>query len=161
MQTVVTFAAWLESTALALWVSESDVGYPLLLSVHIVGLATFGGLLTVIALRLLGNFTSIPLAGMRGAIRYAWSGLIINAISGAALFASQATVFVGNTPFLVKLGMITIAALSAGTLHLRLNRDAERWDAAGQTERPIRAIAFVALSAIAAAIIAGRLIAYF
>jgi hypothetical protein len=90
-------ATWLEGTPFALLVSESDLVYPLLLSMHIIGLATFAGLLTVIDLRLLGGLATMPFAGMRGPMRLAWFGLVINAISGIALFASQATVFVENS----------------------------------------------------------------
>jgi hypothetical protein len=154
-------AAWLEGTPLALLVSESDLVYPLLLSVHIIGLATFAGLLTVIDLRLLGGLATMPFVGMRGPMRLAWFGLVINAISGVALFASQATVFVENTPFLVKLAMITLAAFSAMIIHKRLNREAADWDTAGQAGHSTRAVATVSLAAIAAAIVAGRLIAYF
>lgn len=154
-------AAWLEGTSLALWVSESDLVYPLLLSMHIIGLATFAGMLTVIDLRLLGGLAAMPYTGMRGPIRFAWFGLLINAISGIALFASQATVFVENIPFLIKLAMITLAALSAAAIHKRLNRDAAGWDRAGHVGHSTRAFAAVSLTAIAAAIIAGRLIAYF
>lgn len=161
MQSITATAAWLESTPLALWVSESDLVYPLLLSMHIIGLATFAGLLTVIDLRLLGGLATMPFVGMRGPIRLAWFGLVINAISGVALFASQATVFVENTPFLIKLAMIAAAALSAAIIHKRLHRDAANWDTAGQAGHSTRAIAIASLSAIGAAIVAGRLIAYF
>jgi hypothetical protein len=146
-------ATWLEGTPFALLVSESDLVYPLLLSMHIIGLATFAGLLTVIDLRLLGGLATLPFVGMRGPMRLAWFGLVINAISGVALFASQATVFVENIPFLIKLAMITLAALSAAIIHRRLHRDAANWDSAGHVAYPTRAIA--------AAIVAGRLIAYF
>ncbi len=146
---------------MALWVSESDLVYPLLLSLHIIGLATFAGLLTVIDLRLLGGLATMPFVGMRGPMRLAWFGLLVNAISGVALFASQATVFVENTPFLIKVAMITLAALMAAIIHKQLQRDAADWDSAGQVRNSTRAIAAVSLAAIAAAIVAGRLIAYF
>ncbi len=154
-------AVWLEATPLALWVSESDFVYPLLLSLHIIGLATFAGLLAVIDVRLLGGLAAIPYGGMRGPMRLAWYGLLINFVSGIALFASQATVFVENTPFLIKIAMIVLAALSAAEIHRSLNRDAASWDHDGQAAQPARAIATISLLAIATAIIAGRLIAYF
>jgi hypothetical protein len=154
-------AAWLEGTPLALWVSESDLVYPVLLSLHIIGLATFAGLLAVIDLRLLGGLATMPLVGMRGPMRLAWFGLLINGISGIALFASQATVFVENPPFLIKLAMLTLAALSSAIIHKRLHRDAADWDRSGKAGHSTRAIAAVSLIAIVAAIVAGRLIAYF
>jgi hypothetical protein len=115
----------------------------------------------VIDLRLLGGLATLPVAGMRGPMRLAWLGLVINAISGIALFASQATVFVENVPFLIKLAMITLAAFSAAVIHKRLHRDAADWDTTGRAGQPTRVVATVSITAIAAAIVAGRLIAYF
>jgi hypothetical protein len=161
VQSIIAVAAWLEGTPLALWVGESDLVYPLLLSLHIIGLATFAGLLTIVDLRLLGGLATMPFVGMRGPMRLAWFGLLINAISGIALFASQATVFIENTPFLIKLAMIALAALTAAIIHKRLRRDAAGWDSAGRAGHSTRVIATASLTAIAAAIVAGRLIAYF
>jgi len=50
---------WLEETRLALWVGESLWGYPLLLSLHIVGLAMVAGIFTMLNLRLLGVLKEI------------------------------------------------------------------------------------------------------
>ena len=45
---------WIEETRLAMWVGESLWGYPLLLSLHIVGLAAVVGIFTMLKFRLLG-----------------------------------------------------------------------------------------------------------
>jgi hypothetical protein len=161
VQSIASLAAWAENTPLALLVGESDIVYPLLLSMHVIGLATFGGLLTIVDLRLFGNFNAIPYAGLLGPLRLAWCGLVINVISGIALFASQATMFIENTPFLIKLSMIVLAASTAGVLHASLKRNAATWDASGHASRGARATAALCLAAIASAIVAGRLIAYF
>lgn len=156
-----TFAQWLEVTPLAIWVGESDIGYPFLLSMHVIGLAVFAGLLTIIDLRLLGGIKPMRFAGLIGPMRLAWAGLIINFLSGAALFASQASVFVENTPFRIKLAMIALAAITAGHIHRQLNRAALVWDGEGRASLSARTTAAVSLAAMASAIVAGRLIAYF
>ena len=50
---------WLENTPVALWVSLSLWAYPMLLSVHIVGLAMVVGLFSMRDLRLLGLFPQL------------------------------------------------------------------------------------------------------
>jgi hypothetical protein len=161
VETITTLALWLEETRLAIWVGESDLAYPFLLSLHVVGLAVFAGLLTVIDLRLLGAMRALPYPGLLGPMRLAWAGLVLNAISGMALFASQASMFVENTPFRIKLVMIIIAAVTASRIHKYLKRDATNWDKAGKAPAVALSMAFVSLAAIASAIVAGRLIAYF
>lgn len=161
METVIALALSLEETRLALWVGESDIAYPLLLSLHVTGLAMFAGLLTIIDLRLLGGIRELPYSGLIGPMRIAWAGLTVNVLSGIALFASQASMFVANTPFQIKLAMIVIAASMASAIHKGLRREALAWDGAGRASVAARIEAAVSLAAIAFAIVAGRLIAYF
>jgi hypothetical protein len=161
VQSITTLALWLEETRLALWVGESDVAYPFLLSMHVVGLAMFAGLLAIVDLRLLGGLRELPLSGLTGPMRLAWVGLMINVLSGIALFTSQASLFVENTPFQIKLAMIVTPALISGAIHRGLRREALVWDQAGRASVAARIEATVSLAAIASAIVAGRLIAYF
>ena len=156
-----SFAVWLEETRLALWVGESDFAYPMLLSMHVVGLAIFAGLLTIVDLRLLGGLRPIPFAGLRGPMRMAWLGLAINATSGIALFTSQASLFIESTPFRIKLLMILLAAIAAGRISGLLKREAADWDTSRPAPASARWPALLSLVAIASAIVAGRLIAYF
>jgi hypothetical protein len=156
-----TLALWLEETPLAIWVGESDIGYPLLLSLHVIGLAIFAGLLTVTDLRLFGGLRQLPFAGLIGPMGLAWAGLFVNAVSGIALFTSQASVFVASTPFRIKLAMIVVAAVAAASNQKRLQAEAISWDRAGQASLAARGTAVVSLAAIVSAIVAGLLIAYF
>lgn len=161
METVTTFALWLEETRLAIWVGESDVAYPFLLSMHVIGLAMFAGLLTIVGLRMLGAIRELPFSGLTGPMRLAWAGLTVNVLSGVALFTSQASLFVANTPFQIKLAMIVTAAFVASAIHRGLRREAASWDRAGRASVAARIEAAVSLAAIVSAIVAGRLIAYF
>ena len=99
--------ARLEETSLALWVGESLWGYPLMLSLHVIGLAIVVGIFVMRDLRLLGMFDGIAFAALPSLIKLGWIGFIINALSGFALFTSQATTFIESTPFLLKIGSIS------------------------------------------------------
>ena len=58
------FLLWLESTSLSTWVREepSIYAFPLILSLHTIGLGFVAGINAVIALRILGVGGSIPIA---------------------------------------------------------------------------------------------------
>ena len=94
---------WLEYTSLSIWVAESIWGYPIMLSLHIIGLAVVVGIFTVYNFRLLGLFNSLEFEPFLDFFRLAWLGLLVNVVSGFTLFSSQATFYVTNIPFFIDL----------------------------------------------------------
>lgn len=156
--------AWLENTPVALWVGLSLWAYPLLLAVHIVGLAVVVGIFSMRDLRLLGCFPGLAPAAFLPLSRLAWVGFIVNAVSGILLFTSQAVTFVGNLPFLIKIAAIVAGMVLAGIIQTRLRGELVTTGpaaAVGEFSSSIRAIALVSLTCWLTAIVAGRLIAYF
>lgn len=151
---------WLETTAPAIWVGESLWGYPIMLGLHAVGLSIVAGIFIMRDLRLLGFFGGLSLAGMTALIPLGWTGFLINAISGGFLFSSQATLFIENTPFLTKISLIFIAAISATVIQHRLRASAVSWDASDAVPTAVRGIAVLSLLCWLGAIVAGRLVAY-
>jgi len=150
---------WLEGTRLALWVGESLWGYPLLLSLHIIGLAIVAGIFLMLDLLILGLAGGVKYATFRDLFPLAWSGLALNAVSGLALFSSQAATFIVSVPFLVKIACIAAGVVLAVLLRRRLQVLVDRRDGAGAAAP--RLLAVLSLFAWIGAIIAGRLIAYF
>ena len=148
------FLIWLEATALSVWVGESLWGYPLMLNLHVAGLAMAAGMMLVLGLRLLGLFPNMRLHACRRCLRIFWAGFAINALSGTALFASQATIFVTSVPFLIKLSCVLAGVAVAVYLQAGLGRDA------GLTAS-LRLAGALTLCLWVAAVSAGRLIAYF
>ena len=66
----------LENTSLAIWVGESLWGYPLMLGLHVVGLAIVVGIFSILNLRLLGAFAGMHFAIFRPLIGLAWVGVV-------------------------------------------------------------------------------------
>lgn len=152
---------WLEGTRPALWVGESLWGYPIMLALHAVGLATVVGIFVMRDLRLLGAFRGISFAAMTSLFKLAWTGFFINAVSGSFLFSSQATLFVTSTPFLTKITLILAAVIIAVVIQIRMRRDASAWDQSGAAPpASVRALSFASLASWIGVISAGRLIAY-
>ena len=151
---------WLETTAPAIWVGESLWGYPIMLGCHVVGLAIVVGIFLMRDLRLVGFFQGISYESLDSLRNLGWTGFVINAVSGCFLFSSQATIFIESTPFLLKIGMIFLAAVCAAVIQNYLRDEAPQWDSSGAVAGKVRIIAMVSSALWIGAIISGRLVAY-
>ena len=151
---------WLEISPVAMWVGESLWGYPTMLGLHAVGLATAVGMFVMRDLRLMGMFDGISYESVGSLNKLGWIGLVINAISGCFLFSSQATYFVTHTAFLLKITMIFLAAITAGIIQHKMRVGAQQWDSGIETIGSVRGLALLSTALWMGAIIAGRLIAY-
>jgi hypothetical protein len=149
----------LEGSSLGIWVAESLYGYPIVLGLHAIGLAIVVGLLIFVDLRLLNLFGDIRLFALLAPMKLAWFGFLINALSGFALFSSQASSIIYSAPFLIKLGLVILGALLAFHIQRQVSRNSESWES-GTQPATIKAAASISLLCWMGAIIAGRLIAY-
>jgi hypothetical protein len=153
------FFEWLENTHLALFIAESVWAYPLLLSLHIIGLAIAAGIFVMLDLRLLGKFNEIRTSSFLPLVKFAWVGFLINAISGVFLFIQQAVTFAQNTTFLIKICLIFIGAIMAGFIQSQL-REFLHVCESEPISKILKITATLSLAVWFGAIIAGRLIAY-
>ena len=151
---------WLQDTSLALWVGESIWAYPVILSLHAIGLATAVGVFWMRDLSLLGACPGLPPVAFLQIGKLGFGGFVLNAMSGSLLFISQADTFAHSTPFLVKISCIAVAMVLAVCIQSRLRGSLA--ENAGNVPVPgtLRLLALVSLLLWLTAIIAGRLIAY-
>lgn len=153
------FLVWLEATGLADYVRVSAFGYPAAIALHSIGLAVMVGPVLMLDLRLLGWFNGIPYESLSRILGVAWIGFLINFLSGAALFAAQATGYVTNVPFLIKIALVLIGAITAAQQQTVIARQAVSWNATG-VPSSVRTVAIASIIFWVGAILTGRLIAY-
>lgn len=157
----VELMAWIEDTALAEWVQISAWGYPMMITLHSVGLAIVVGLAVAIDLRLLGRFRAIPFVSLKTFFGVAWVGFLVNFLSGAALFSSKAASnYITNVPFLIKMGFVLAGVATIGYQQTALARLGDAHGADVVVPRGLRTAALVSLLVWAGATVTGRLIAY-
>ena len=155
------FFTWLEATPLAEWVRTSAFGYPLVITLHSLGLAIMTGLAWTIDMRILGRFRVIPFSSLRPMFTIAWIGFIINALSGGALFTSQAASnYVHNVPYLTKMAFVLLGAITIGYLQTAVARSGEQVGSDVAVTQSMRVVAAFSMFFWLAAIVTGRLIAY-
>jgi hypothetical protein len=155
----VEFLSWLQATRFATAVADILWAYPVLETMHTLGMAMLVGSLGLINLRVLGFKPELPLAGTQALLPLAWIGFTFNAISGTALFTSDAVYFFSSYTFRIKLLLIVLGGINAALLGRRIFREPSA--AGGPAASPgAKWIAATSLVFWFGAIVAGRLIAY-
>jgi hypothetical protein len=154
----VSFLASLEESAFGIWVSTSLIGYPLMITLHAIGMAIMVGLSVTLDLRLLGWFRDMPYTALNRFLGVAWAGFTINLLSGTALFCMQATSYVKDGTFLLKMLFVLLGVVTAAFLQGSLNRNSGSWS----TSAPgaIKLLAIASITFWVGATVTGRLIAY-
>lgn len=155
------FLQRLQDSNFGVWVSSADTiwAYPMILTLHTVGLAMIVGPNAVLDLRLLGAGARVPISSLQNIFRVMWVGLTINALSGIALFISEATEKGFQRIFYVKLTVIALAVIVA----LRTKRVVFGDEVAltsGIVPGRARILAVLSLVLWAGAITAGKLMEY-
>jgi hypothetical protein len=154
------FLEWLQGSWVGLLVAESLWGYPLLETIHTIGMAMLIGSLGLINLRVLGYKPELPIVGTRELLPLAWLGFTLNAISGSLLFTSSAVEFFDSYTFRIKMVLIVLGGLNAALLGRRIFRDAAAGTSPVALPASTRWIAATSLVFWFGAVCAGRLVAY-
>jgi hypothetical protein len=150
--------AWLEGTGLATWVRESPSiwAYPAVLTLHTVGLGIVVGASAVLDLRLLGFARGIRIPSLSPLFRVILWAVLLNATTGVMLFMADATTKAKQPIFGIKLMLIALALGVTVRIRGVVRRSSEAPDPASH---PV-ALALSSMVLWAAAITAGRLMAY-
>lgn len=152
--------SWMESTAYSEWIVAGLVGWPLMLSMHAVGLAIVVGIVLVLNFRMLGFFRPIPYVAISDLMTYAWIGIALNVFSGFSLFMAQATFYVTNFPFLTKISFVILGIANVYYTQKVLRREAAVWDTSDAVPQISVVLAGTSLIFWVLAVVGGRLIAY-
>src|SRR4029453_3222142 len=135
--------------------SHSIWGYPTILFLHTLGLAILVGLTTAIDFRVLGFAEHVPLAPIDRFFRFVWLGFWINAVSGIFLLMITPTK-AQNPVFFVKMALIVVGVVDMWALRRQV------FGRSAGTAASVfgKMLAVTSLVVWAAAITAGRLMAY-
>jgi hypothetical protein len=154
------FLQTLQQSAFSKWVSESGslLGYPTILFLHTIGLATVAGLNAGLNLRLLGFAPAVPIAPLGRLFPAMWLGFAVTAASGLALLVADPVTKLSQAIFYVKLLFVALAVVNMQMLWTRVFRDAA--SNPGAVPPGARTLAMTSLFFWLAATTSGRLIAY-
>ncbi len=139
------------------YLRESTYGFSVLITVHVIALGIFLGLIVMMDLRLVGVANLRSRASEIQARLFPWQmvGFTIIVVSGVLLFWSQPLRYYGKIFFWWKMGLMVLAGLNAAIIHTITHRSEAAWD------RPAARIAGAASLVLWAGVLTfGRLLAY-
>ena len=120
--TILPLFQFCESSALGETIRNSSWLFPVIESVHLLGLAVIGGAVLVVDLRLFGfGLTRQPVAKLAAdAQRWLIASLIVMLITGALLFSSEAIKCYYHEAFWVKMTSLLLAVVFTFTVRRKV-----------------------------------------
>jgi hypothetical protein len=151
---------WLESTQFSALVRGELWGWPLALTVHAFGTAVVIGFILIISLRLLGLFETIPYTSLNRLFPVIWVALVVQLLSGFALWMTKPTQYVADVAFMLKFSLVIVGIIVTLYVYGTIKREAAAWEAAGAVSS--RAVKFVAVALLVwcSVLVTGRLTAH-
>jgi hypothetical protein len=155
--TVLSWCEWIQYSPPLVQMRLSPWFFPLVASIHLMGLATIGGSVLLVDLRLLGfGLSRQPIAQLaRDAERWLRVGLWVTLPTGLLLFMCFATKYYWLTAFWVKVASLVMVLAFTFSIKRRLTRAAE-------TASPLqsRLVALVSITLWTSVALGGRLIGF-
>jgi hypothetical protein len=157
------FCQWLNDTRIATSIRESDVAFPVIETVHVLGITVLAGTVAMVDLRLLGIILKKDRVSevARLILPLTWIGFGLMFASGSLLFAAEALKSYQNPAFRFKMLLLIVAGANPLIFHSTVYRDVAEWDQAPVTPWRARAAAVLSLTLWSLIIMSGRAIAYF
>jgi Family of unknown function (DUF6644) len=116
------FCRWLQYSAPLHAMRESPIFFPIVATIHLMGLAVIGGAVLVVDLRLLGvALQNQPVAALaHDAERWLFRGLVVMVTTGILLFMCFATKYYYLTFFWVKMAALIAVIVFTRSVHRRV-----------------------------------------
>ena len=153
---------WLQRTAVAVSIRDSLYTFPVLESIHVVGLALVFGTIAILDLRLLGVASTFrPVSRvMADLLKWTWAAFAVTAVTGGLMFSTNAVVYFHNTFFRAKMILLVLAGLNMLVFERTARKTIDRWDRASTTPSSAKVVATISLVIWIGVIVAGRVIGF-
>lgn len=154
--------AALEASAPAVAIRNSVALFPLIESLHVVGLTLVFGTIAVLDLRLLGlastrrAFTAVA----SDVLPWTWVAFAITVVTGVLMFATNATTYYPNAYFRAKIALLALSGVNMMLFELTARRTVGEWDREPSAPRAGRIVAAVSLTVWVSIIVLGRWVGF-
>jgi uncharacterized protein DUF6644 len=152
----------IENTDIASSIRNSLYLFPMLESIHVMGLAIVFGTIAIIDLRLLGlASTGRPFRKLASDIlKWTWMAFTITFITGGLMFTTNATVYFHNPVFRAKMAALLLAGINMGIFELTTGRTSRQWETSSSPPAAAKRAAVISLVLWISVIFLGRWIGF-
>jgi hypothetical protein len=162
MPILLRLCQWIYTTPLSTSIRESTWVFPVIESVHTLGIVLVVGTVVLFDLRLLGVvMKQEPVSRIaRQVLPWTWVGFAVMFITGLLLSIAESATNYHNVAFRMKLLLLLFVGINPLIFHLTIYRSVNTWDVANVTPLRARAAAVSSIVLWTGIIVAGRMIAY-
>jgi hypothetical protein len=160
--TIKELMGWIQSTEVAMVVSQSRGWFPALEMIHVTATTFVFGMITIVDLRLIGLLARGSAVSdlYRDVIPLTWAAFVVAAISGVLLFMSQAVAYSANFALRMKFAALVLIALNMLAFRLFVYPGIATWDRAAAIPLRARLAGAISLIGWIAVVSCARWIAY-
>jgi hypothetical protein len=154
--------AALEASSIATGIRNSLYLFPLIESVHVIGLTMVFGTILIIDLRLLGvASTQRPFTAIASDVfKWTWLAFAVTATTGALMFITNAGTYYQSAYFRAKMALLALSGLNMLVFAVTARRSVHAWDREASAPASARAIAALSLVMWVGVIVLGRWIGF-
>ena len=153
--------AAIESHSPVATLMQTAWAWPIVESLHFIGLCLLVGAIGSFDLRLLGVARRVPIAAMHRLIPWGIAGFALNVSTGLLFVLTEPDQYIYNVSFHLKLLFLTIGGTNAGLYYLTSYRQAFGDAAVLNAPRRAKVIAAVSLCAWTGVIVCGSLLTFY
>ena len=159
---IAALLASLEASSLAVAIRTTIVAFPLIESLHVIGITLVFGTIMIIDLRLLGlAWTRRPFSIIADEVlRWTWVAFGISAVTGALMFITNAAAYYQNWYFRAKMLLLVVAGVNMVFFELTDRRKVLTWDRERSAPTAGKIVAAASLAIWIGVIFLGRWVAY-
>jgi len=163
MMVLQSLCQWLYDIPTVAALRESDDVFPILETLHVLGICLMVGTIATVDLRLTGAILrELPVISISKALLpYTWAGFGLMLLTGLPLFAAESVKLYGNSAFRIKLLLLVLAGGNALLFHNTTYGGGLDWGRSHAIPSRVKIFAYTSLLLWFAVIVSGRLIAVF
>jgi hypothetical protein len=159
---LISIVQQVEASGIAEWMRTSLKAMPVVESIHVMAVAVVFGTILIVDSRLLGLLDKRRAYSVVSGelLPWTWAAFAVAVVTGALMFAANATTYYENTPFRWKMLALAAAGLNMAVFHLFTARQAPEWDLAKSAPTGGRIAAGLSIAIWTAVIFLGRWIGF-
>ncbi len=152
---------WLQHTSLSSAVTGNAWIWPVLETLHFLGLSLLIGTIGLFDLRLLGMGKGLPPGLLSRLIPWGMAGFAINVITGTLFFVGEPANYVNNIAFYFKMTFVALAGINVLAFYLTMAKKVEALGPDEDAPLGAKVVAVASLALWIGVMAAGRLLTFY
>jgi hypothetical protein len=154
--------AWIEATAVATAIRESEWLFPSIETLHVLSIVLVVGTIGMVDLRLLNVMARDRAVSevLYDTLPWTRKAFAVALVSGLLLFSANADRYISGFPFPAKMALMAVAGVNMAVFHLFTQRSIAEWDRARVVPVSVKAAGGVSLMVWIGIVFLGRWIGF-